>query len=111
MSTLLSERCQPITAPRLRDRAHAQRATPRASTGREPATARASRPLEAPRASRRLTLGSILATLREWRRRSVARNELARLDERTLRDIGLDPGVVHYEARQSFWRPLRDWRD
>ena len=22
-----------------------------------------------------------------------------------------DPGAVDYEARQSFWRPRRDWRD
>ena len=49
--------------------------------------------------------------LREWRRRRMARRELASLDERTIRDIGLDPGVVDYEARQSFWRPFRDWRN
>jgi uncharacterized protein YjiS (DUF1127 family) len=59
----------------------------------------------------RVILGSIVATLREWRRRSVNRSQLASLDERTLRDIGLDPGIVDYEMRQSFWRPLRDWRD
>jgi uncharacterized protein YjiS (DUF1127 family) len=53
----------------------------------------------------------IVATLGEWRRRRVGRRELASLDERTLRDIGLDPGVVDYEVRQSFWRPPRDWRD
>jgi uncharacterized protein YjiS (DUF1127 family) len=64
-----------------------------------------------PRAGRRLILGLIVATLREWRRRSVERRELARLDERTLRDIGLDAGMVDYEVRQSFWQPLRDWRD
>ncbi|MGA7998482.1 MAG: DUF1127 domain-containing protein [Bradyrhizobium sp.] len=49
--------------------------------------------------------------MREWRRRSAERNELARLDARTLRDIGVDPGVVDYEIYQSFWRPLRDLRD
>jgi uncharacterized protein YjiS (DUF1127 family) len=82
MSTLLQECQQPITAPRLRDRVALQRATP---------------------------LGSIVATLREWRRRMVARRELANFDERILRDIGIDPGIVDYEMRQSFWRPLRDW--
>jgi len=53
----------------------------------------------------------IVATLREWHRRRVGRHELASLDKRTLRDIGLDPGVVDYEVRQSFWRSPRDWRD
>ena len=56
-------------------------------------------------------LGSIVATLQEWRRRSVARRQLANFDERILRDIGVDPSIVDYEMRQSFWRPLRDWRD
>ena len=111
MSTLLSERRQPITAPRLRDRGPAQRATP-ASARHEPAAAVPCRPVvAAPRANWSLILGLIVATLREWRRRSVERGELARLDERTLRDIGLDSGVVDYEVGRSFWRPPRDWRD
>jgi uncharacterized protein YjiS (DUF1127 family) len=54
--------------------------------------------------------GSIVASLREWRRRSVARRELAHLDERTLRDIGIDPGTVNYEMQQWFRQPLRDWQ-
>jgi uncharacterized protein YjiS (DUF1127 family) len=111
MPTLLQQRHQPITAPKLRDRVPAQRATPRASARHEPAAAVPNRPVEAPRGRWRLILGSIVATLREWRRRSVDRSQLARLDERTLRDIGLDPGVVDYEMYQSFWRPPRDWRD
>jgi uncharacterized protein YjiS (DUF1127 family) len=52
----------------------------------------------------------IVASLHEWRRRRVARRELAHLDERILRDIGIDPGTVNYEMRQSFWQPLRDWQ-
>ena len=111
MSTLLQERQQPITAPRLRDRVTAQHATPRASAGLQPAATVANCPVEAPRSRWRVILGSIVATLREWRRRRVARRGLANLDERTLRDIGVDPGMVDYEMRQSFWRPLRDWRD
>jgi uncharacterized protein YjiS (DUF1127 family) len=111
MSTLLQTRQQPITALKLRDRVPAQRVTPWASAGHEPAAAVPNRPVEAPRGRWRLILGSIVATLREWRRRSVDRSELARLDKRTLRDIGLDPGVVDYEVSQSFWRPPRDWRD
>ena len=111
MSTLLSERRLPITAPKLRDRGPAQRATP-ASARHEPAAAVPCHPVvAAPRASWSLILGLIVATLREWRRRRVGRRELASLDERTLRDIGLDPGVVDYEVSRSFWRPPRDWRD
>ena len=108
MSTLLQERQQPITGPGFRDRVAAQRATPRASAT---AAAVPSRPVEAPRGRWSLILGSIVATLREWRRRRVGRHELASLDKRTLRDIGLDPGVVDYEVHQSFWRSPRDWRD
>jgi len=111
MSTVLQERRQPITAPRLRDRGPAQHATPRASARHQPAATVANCPVEAPRARWRVILGLIVATLREWRRRRVGRHELASLDERTLRDIGVDPSMVDYEMRQSFWRPLRDWRD
>jgi uncharacterized protein YjiS (DUF1127 family) len=108
MSTLLQERQQPITASGFRDRVAAQHATPRASAT---AAAVPSRSVEAQRGRWSLILGSVVATLREWRRRRVGRHELASLDERTLRDIGLDPGVVDYEVRQSFWRSPRDWRD
>ena len=111
MSTLLQESHQPITAPKPRDRVPAQRVTPWESAGHEAAAAAPNRPAEAPRGRWRLILVSIIATLREWRRRSAERNELARLDARTLRDIGVDPGVVDYEIYQSFWRPLRDLRD
>jgi uncharacterized protein YjiS (DUF1127 family) len=108
MSTLLQERQQPITASGFRDRVAAQHATPRASAT---AAEVPSRSVAAPRGRWSLILGSVVATLREWHRRRVGRHELASLDKRTLRDIGLDPGVVDYEVRQSFWRPPRDWRD
>ena len=111
MSTLLQERHQPSIALKLRDRGPAQPATPRASARPEPAAAVPCRPVVAPRASWSLILGSIVATLREWRRRRVGRHELASLDARTLRDIGIDPSVVDYEMYQWFWRPPRDWRD
>ena len=68
-------------------------------------------PVVAPRASWSLILGLIVATLREWRHRHVGRRELAKCDERTLRDLCIDPGVVNHEVRQPFWRPPRDWRD
>jgi uncharacterized protein YjiS (DUF1127 family) len=106
MSTLLQERQRPVIASRLPDRVAAQRG---ASASRQPAVSLANCPAGAPRAWR-VILGSIVAILREWRRRSVARRELATFDQRMLRDIGIDPNIVEYEMRQSFWRPLRDWR-
>jgi uncharacterized protein YjiS (DUF1127 family) len=109
MSTLLQERQQPITAPRLRDPVAIQSAAPRASARHQPAATVPIRPVGAPLTRWRVISGSIVASLRKWRRRSVARRELAHLDERILRDIGIDPGTVNYEMRQSFWRPLRDW--
>ena len=109
MSTLLSERRQPITAPMLRDRVPAQRPGLRTSARQEPAAAVSSPPVVAPRGSRILDL--MVATLLEWLSRRVARRELATLDERMLHDIGLDAGTVDYEVRQWFWRPTRDWRD
>jgi uncharacterized protein YjiS (DUF1127 family) len=111
MSTLLQQRRQAIVTPKLRDQVPAQFAIPRVSVRHGPATAVPDRPVEAPPAYWRLLLGAMVATLRDWRRRSIERSELARLDARTLRDIGVDPGAVDYEARQSFWRPRRDWRD
>ena len=111
MSTLVSERRQPIIAPKLLDRVPAQRSTPRTSATQEPSAADAAHPAATPQPSWSLILGSIVATLHEWRRRRVARRELASLDERMLRDVGLDPGTVYYEASQSFWRTPRDWRD
>jgi len=109
MSILLSEHRPPITAPKLWDRVPAPRVTPRTSPLHEPAVP--AHPLVTPRASWRLILGLIAAALREWHRRRVERGELASLDERMIRDVGLDPGSVYYEANQSFWREPRDWRN
>jgi uncharacterized protein YjiS (DUF1127 family) len=67
-------------------------------------------PVVLPRASWRPILGLVVSTLREWRRRHAGRRELASLNERMLRDLCLDPGVVNHEVRQPFWRPPRDWR-
>jgi len=110
MSTLLQERQQPITAPRLRDPVAGQSAAPRASAAHQPAATVPIRPVEASRARWRVISGLIAASLREWRRRSVARRELAQLDAHMLHDIGIDPGTVNYEMQEPFWRPLRDWQ-
>ena len=111
MSTLVSERRQPIIAPKLLDRVPAHRAAPRTSATQQPAAVVPAHPVVTPRGSWSLILDLIAATLREWRHRSGARRELASLDERMLRDVGLDPGTVYYEASRSFWQTPRDWRN
>ena len=49
-------------------------------------------------------LRGVYATLREWRRRKNGRLELARLDDRMLRDIGLTRVDADYEINKPFWR-------
>jgi uncharacterized protein YjiS (DUF1127 family) len=49
-------------------------------------------------------LRRVPAALREWRRRKNGRLELARLDERMLRDIGLTRFDAEYEINKPFWR-------
>jgi uncharacterized protein YjiS (DUF1127 family) len=49
-------------------------------------------------------LSAVRAALREWRRRQNGRLELARLDERMLRDIGLTRIDAEYEINKPFWR-------
>lgn len=45
--------------------------------------------------------GQILAT---WRERARQRRELANLDYRTMRDLGISPTDVQFEANKPFWR-------
>jgi uncharacterized protein YjiS (DUF1127 family) len=42
--------------------------------------------------------------LREWRRRSRDRAELARLDNRMLQDIGLTRGDAEFLINKPFWK-------
>jgi uncharacterized protein YjiS (DUF1127 family) len=44
------------------------------------------------------------ALLRLWRRRIRERDQLARLSERDLHDLGLSRGAVYAELRKPFWR-------
>ncbi len=44
------------------------------------------------------------ATVREWHRRSRDRAALARLDERTLQDIGLSRAEAQFIVNKPFWR-------
>ena len=49
-------------------------------------------------------LRRVREALREWRRRANGRLELARLDDRMLRDIGLTRFDAEYEINKPFWR-------
>ena len=42
--------------------------------------------------------------IERWRRRGRDRRTLAGLDDRALRDLGLDRADVETESTQSFWR-------
>jgi uncharacterized protein YjiS (DUF1127 family) len=55
-------------------------------------------------------LGWAARKLAAWRERIAARRMLAAISERDLRDAGISPHFADYEARQPFWRPLRDLR-
>jgi uncharacterized protein YjiS (DUF1127 family) len=56
------------------------------------------------RASLRQGLKRILAVLHQWRRISRDRAELANLDDRMLRDIGVTRVDVWREINKPFWR-------
>jgi uncharacterized protein YjiS (DUF1127 family) len=44
------------------------------------------------------------AAVREWRRRSRERAELATLDDHSLRDIGITRADADYLSSKPFWR-------
>ena len=46
---------------------------------------------------------SPLATFRLWFARARERRQLAELDARELRDIGIDPATRDAECRKRFW--------
>jgi len=56
---------------------------------------------KAPLAGTFTALNQIFAT---WRQRSKERSELAHLDHRTLRDLGLTESQARFEANKPFWR-------
>jgi len=49
-------------------------------------------------------LSRVPGTLALWRKRARERAELATLSARDARDLGIDPGIVAYEASKPFWR-------
>jgi uncharacterized protein YjiS (DUF1127 family) len=47
---------------------------------------------------------SFIETLRVWRRRMRERDQLARLDDRMLKDIGLSRAEAIHLGSKPFWR-------
>lgn len=62
------------------------------------------RPLQARAMTRRRTLANLIALYKEWRIRARGRADLAALDDRQLRDIGLTRCDVGREISKPFWR-------
>ncbi len=52
------------------------------------------------RAAASRTFGTLLL----WQRRAHERHALAHLDDRILRDLGLNRAEVAWESRKPFWR-------
>jgi uncharacterized protein YjiS (DUF1127 family) len=50
-------------------------------------------------------LGQVRETLRLWQERVSGRQQLLRLDEHVLRDIGITRLQAEAEASKPFWRP------
>ena len=42
--------------------------------------------------------------LNEWRDRARGRREIAKLDHRAARDLGVSLGQMQFEAQKPFWR-------
>jgi len=50
------------------------------------------------------TFATFTQVIGAWRRRSQERRELAQLDARSLRDLGLNPVNIQFEANKPFWQ-------
>lgn len=60
--------------------------------------------------SRPMLRQRFLFTFAVWRERTKARRCLARMDARSLREIGISPAAAAYESGKPFWQkigPLR----
>jgi uncharacterized protein YjiS (DUF1127 family) len=42
--------------------------------------------------------------LDEWRCRALSRRGIAELDHRVIRDLGISPSQMRFEAAKPFWR-------
>jgi uncharacterized protein YjiS (DUF1127 family) len=49
-------------------------------------------------------LARVPGTLALWRKRARDRAELTKITARDARDLGLDPGVLAFEASKPFWQ-------
>ena len=49
---------------------------------------------------------ALLRRIALWRERSRLRDLLAGIDDRSLRDAGIDPGLAAYETSRPFWEPV-----
>ena len=65
---------------------------------------------ESPRPIWRQVLQAAAHVVRRWRENAKARRELARLDSRSLREIGISPELADFEASRPFWHAPRDLR-
>jgi uncharacterized protein YjiS (DUF1127 family) len=74
------------------------------ATGRVPRTAPQGVRRRVAGPSLRHVLSLVRYTLQQWGRRRRERAELARLDDRMLRDIGITRGDVWQEINKPFWR-------
>ena len=50
------------------------------------------------------TFTAFANVLQLWRQRAHDRQEIAKLDTRSLRDLGLTESAVRFEANKPFWR-------
>ncbi|MBM3599115.1 MAG: DUF1127 domain-containing protein [Alphaproteobacteria bacterium] len=48
---------------------------------------------------------SLVDVLLNWQERAVGRRQLAEMDDRMLRDIGLTRDDIAMECEKPFWRP------
>ncbi|HEU0199603.1 MAG TPA: DUF1127 domain-containing protein [Burkholderiaceae bacterium] len=80
-----------------------RRALPAIARPREPSPPAANDCHTEP-AHRATSLCALLATLRTWRRRAHSRAELAAMDDRMLKDLGLSRAAALYEASKPFWQ-------
>ena len=56
------------------------------------------------RSRTRKLLAGVIDTLLVWHARSSDRWRLLEMDNRMLRDIGVEKAAVHQEAMRPFWR-------
>ena len=62
--------------------------------------------LASPTVPKRSLRQRLVLTLAVWRQRGQARRDLARMDARSLRDIGISPAAAAYESGKPFWQAM-----